>query len=202
MTAAWLAASRLMNQMPGLSSCVTYVRPFSSANVERNGNGGARGRPLGPAGLEPAADLRGRAVAPAAGADKAREHEPRVEQDLVALVLFAVARQQKALGRVAQDLALVQFQLGGLELVEDGEYSSVCLVTRIGHPGPFPAPDLSGSRRAKPLSDERTSGSLACAHGRRTHAVPSGRERHPDALGQPAPRPARRTAAAAESGHR
>src|SRR5436190_19016647 len=70
--------------------------------------------------LEHAPHLLGRAIAPAARTHQAREDQPSVEQDLVALVLLAAAREQQALGRVAQDIALVLLQLGRLELVEDG----------------------------------------------------------------------------------
>src|SRR5258705_9701437 len=64
-----------------------------------------------PACLEHPAHLLGGAIAPATGADQAREDQPRVEQDLVALVLLALADQEKALGGVAKDLALVGLEL-------------------------------------------------------------------------------------------
>ena len=38
-TATWLEASRLKNQIPGLSSRVTYVRTFNSRKLETNGSG-------------------------------------------------------------------------------------------------------------------------------------------------------------------
>src|SRR4051794_39522320 len=75
--------------------------------------------------FEHAPHLLGCAVAPTTGAHEARENQPRVEQDLVALVLLAVASQEQSLGRVAQDLALVTLELRRLELVEHGEYAAV-----------------------------------------------------------------------------
>src|SRR4029079_16559266 len=80
------------------------------------------------AGLEHAPHLLGGAVAPAAGAHQAREDQPGVKEDLVALVLFTLAREKETLGSVAQNLALVALELRRLELVENGENAAIGLV--------------------------------------------------------------------------
>src|SRR3954451_19687087 len=83
--------------------------------------------------LEHAPHLLGRAVTPAAGADEAGEDEPGVEQDLVALVFLALASQEEPFGCIPQHFALVVFELGCLELVEDRENPAVGLVAEARH---------------------------------------------------------------------
>src|SRR4051794_7514625 len=106
------------------------ARPVAAASSRRpragsDQRGDALRNTVRAARFEHAPHLLSCAVAPAASPHEAREDQPGVEQDLVALVLLAVAGEEQSLGRVAQNLALVALELRRLELVQNGEYAAI-----------------------------------------------------------------------------